>query len=785
MIVLILANICLAQEIKKRDVPDLIINDNIGQIKTASKSIFIDKVYANSGDGINIYAASSETIKNLCFEFPIESYKIKIETPKIIKPLWFDENLKTKEQKELYKICYNDIDLQDETMYFKPLYLGRGIIKYNITFDDVVLDPYLVGSLATSNSLLLYYPFNNTIDAAWSSIENDLTAVDTRFNGTEYTTAYAGTCDNPSLVYDDSYATAGGGSSCSYYIDFYKDVADTGMKVELKEIGPTGLWGMFGCLQGEQWRNVTIPDSCFNQYTNKVSLQYYNYGGTSWGVKVYCDNGAWTEIDSCTGSAPNPATPGIYESGVYITNESAYVATTLLDLNQSYYINGTAGYDFKFNKNSNDIFSSYDGTDGDITYNNEGAVFNNATSAINTTFNPNHNNQSFGFGAKFKPYAVFNDFGDIIDFGSWGDTSYSQRFVTVANTLNVFCVSYLNNTQTESKGTGQYTVPVNEETFVYCQYDIPNRVIKMYINGNLHATSTQWSADSWLNYNASNFMKFGGYRAGYGQYNGSISQAFYYNRLLSDDEIKALYGNGNYTYDNLGVENNSIYFKGNDYIIVDTSQIQATTEALTISAWINKTDSNSGYYPIAVQRDNYALGIRNNKLEIYDWGGSAWRTNGVTLLNDGVWHHVAVVFDNNTAQFYVNGQKDGATFSYTTNSQNYNLTIGHTYGVEEYSNLGIDELMIFNYALDQTEITQLYQGFENMLDDCSTGDTEILNFTIWDEDNLQPLNETEEAEIEVNIIIKDTINNVSYNYSGLKSDDNYRICIKNINISYS
>ncbi|MDX2189002.1 MAG: LamG-like jellyroll fold domain-containing protein, partial [Bacteroidota bacterium] len=168
--------------------------------------------------------------------------------------------------------------------------------------------------------------------------------------------------------------------------------------------------------------------------------------------------------------------------------------------------------------------------------------------------------------------------------------------------------------------------------------------------------------------------------------------------------------------------NNALDFDGvNDGINVGPSASlnNLATSQFTFESWINIPNSATAQSIIRKTGD-YNFFIFNQKLYIEIWpngiGNATWRqyigTQNITL---GVWNHVAVSYNNNVAEFYINGVKETiSTFSPGSNGNVENLGIGYS---SIYSNfiLGqLDEVKIWNKALSQGDIqTNRFKNLSN------------------------------------------------------------------------
>ncbi|WP_069471490.1 LamG domain-containing protein [Candidatus Marithrix sp. Canyon 246] len=165
---------------------------------------------------------------------------------------------------------------------------------------------------------------------------------------------------------------------------------------------------------------------------------------------------------------------------------------------------------------------------------------------------------------------------------------------------------------------------------------------------------------------------------------------------------------------------------------------------LTITTWIKK-ETNKPYAGL-VGNDwfGYTLMFNSigNKLRLELAHGS--QHEFATFLNshiieNNIWYHIVVIMDvlnNNTNKitFYVNGQKGSEkSTSYSDLSDMPKLYIGYEgYGNRYFQGI-IDDIRIYNRALSESEIKQLYQGCQPSIDiilnsnNRVTGDKVVIN----------------------------------------------------------
>lgn len=161
-------------------------------------------------------------------------------------------------------------------------------------------------------------------------------------------------------------------------------------------------------------------------------------------------------------------------------------------------------------------------------------------------------------------------------------------------------------------------------------------------------------------------------------------------------------------------------------IDVQTSDsVNSVKEALTVAAWFRvDADSDTG-----IRRQNgFLLEDQSTSEPIPDgFSFRIWTTSGLspgvygtTELKQGEWYHLAGTYDGEFMKLYVNGVEEGEL----TDSTGGKIDGGWSgdiqrpadqlqlkYGAEAYTG-GMDEIVIFNRALDADEIKKLAEGWE-------------------------------------------------------------------------
>jgi|GEM_PF-3029083 len=170
------------------------------------------------------------------------------------------------------------------------------------------------------------------------------------------------------------------------------------------------------------------------------------------------------------------------------------------------------------------------------------------------------------------------------------------------------------------------------------------------------------------------------------------------------------------TLEPLELPGNALEFDGtNDY--VETTSMVPFGATFTITSWI-KTDGNGAIFCWGENGVNKHTNLRTYlgvlRLEVGD--GQVDYISANTLVNDGKWHHVAVVKNNADITFYVDGVADGTGTSSRLTSPSVS-TIGGGYINNMYQSFfpgQIDELSVWDIVLSETQIrNNMYQDISD------------------------------------------------------------------------
>jgi hypothetical protein len=224
--------------------------------------------------------------------------------------------------------------------------------------------------------------------------------------------------------------------------------------------------------------------------------------------------------------------------------------------------------------------------------------------------------------------------------------------------------------------------------------------------------------------------------------NSTYSHFAIFDGNLSTDSItEGKYGN---SIDHDGNMNNSL-------IVLDTDTLDKPIEEgeITIEAWA-KLYTPTSWAMIAIKGNeehnprSYSFGTTSTgypHFAFYNGGWKSFTDTQIEILNDDTWHHIAVTYDKENVQFYVDGiARD--SFSETSDmvSDSYDLTIGANSIGQWPWNGPIDEVRIHARSLSPEEINasynngnyRLYSNFTNLTD----GSYEYSAYAIDESGNL-------------------------------------------------
>lgn len=173
-----------------------------------------------------------------------------------------------------------------------------------------------------------------------------------------------------------------------------------------------------------------------------------------------------------------------------------------------------------------------------------------------------------------------------------------------------------------------------------------------------------------------------------------------------------------YVSDHNGRADAAVYVNGTaDTIVVSTRGCFDITGELTLAAWIRPEEPPYAYASVVDKgfTEAYSMGITHASEPDTTWlvlyvGDESFSVPRAVPLGTGEWTHIACSFvdDRDVAYLYVNGALADSSFRLTNLAvTDYDLRIGSSQWEDAFVG-AIDQLAVFDRALTQSEVSELY-----------------------------------------------------------------------------
>jgi len=191
----------------------------------------------------------------------------------------------------------------------------------------------------------------------------------------------------------------------------------------------------------------------------------------------------------------------------------------------------------------------------------------------------------------------------------------------------------------------------------------------------------------------------------------------------------------------------SLYFSGDDYIIVDSIGDDIYSNNLTINAWIKTTEWQGDIFacdwPLVgndiLGNDIFGFGIIAGYVTIDD---PYPETYSVTRVNDNQWHMITYVRNGMVGKIYVDGFHEAtheANFELGVNllwsiGQQWKCYAPDDFRLDNFYTGYLDDIRFYNYPLTQEKIDKLYNFYCDFEPD---GDTDLIDIYLFTLDWLE------------------------------------------------
>ena len=148
---------------------------------------------------------------------------------------------------------------------------------------------------------------------------------------------------------------------------------------------------------------------------------------------------------------------------------------------------------------------------------------------------------------------------------------------------------------------------------------------------------------------------------------------------------------------------------GGDYVQLP---YLSRTKQMTLSAWIRSTadiDEQIIGWGSASEESTIEFKLfPGGRLAYAEWNGSDWSpVTSNRSINDGEWHFVSAVIDNDTCQLYIDGESDVSGTGFTRNIVVTTTSIGaydRVFAIQQFFNGDIDDVRMWNTARTAEDI---------------------------------------------------------------------------------
>ena len=499
--------------------------------------------------------------------------------------------------------------------------------------------------------------------------------------------------------------------------------------IPVTEVMPSANWTSFNCSA------TAGNDGVVNLFANCTStLNNINSSSVTWTIETINLND---------------------DLQLYLQFNNSLNDSSINKFNSSYYIYGIAGYDFRLNQNSNDVFGSLDATvERNVSYDANGLYFNGTSRVeIDGMDTPFWNGTTaFTWSAWIKPDAQQ---GGNLCAHIMGTSNLRYEMLCVADN-KTFRAMFTDDSGAQIVTD---TTIINDSRWHHVaanvDYSRVGNEIQLWVDG--INTKNGTTAGTYFDYLDPQFDL--GANQNYDPiyaYNGYIQSIGLYNKSLSNEEMYFLYKEGNYTLDQDNNMNSSISFsKINESVYTKASaELITNNNTFTFSTWFNSRSIDAAQDSQRIITTHRGAGLGSavalstgfsNQL-IFDYMNSSTNFHriNITTIDLNSWYHFAVTYNGTDFKVYVDGILNatitGTFFGFGT----YPTVIGAAqFNALTYDGL-IDNVRIYNRTLTLEEIELIYDSEKtisissNLTSDSLTWPT--LNFSVnvsinsnWDE----------------------------------------------------
>jgi outer membrane lipoprotein-sorting protein len=150
-----------------------------------------------------------------------------------------------------------------------------------------------------------------------------------------------------------------------------------------------------------------------------------------------------------------------------------------------------------------------------------------------------------------------------------------------------------------------------------------------------------------------------------------------------------------------------------DYVEISNEANFDINDQITVSAWVNITDVPQEWTGIVTKGDSAWRLSTSFAKNVFHFGVSSRDyLNGQITVDSGQWHNVVCIYDGQKINIYVDGKLDASMPRIgPIGTNDYPVCIGENIELKGRCFHGlIDDVRIYNYALSENEVVELYNG---------------------------------------------------------------------------
>ncbi len=178
---------------------------------------------------------------------------------------------------------------------------------------------------------------------------------------------------------------------------------------------------------------------------------------------------------------------------------------------------------------------------------------------------------------------------------------------------------------------------------------------------------------------------------------------------------------------------NGVSFDGTDDYISLSYLAADNLAAGTIAMWVKFPNVTASQSFFSKQHDgiNSFLIFETSASSLLQFkvSNDAGYTTGATTILTNTWYHVAATWNGSTQKIYINGVQDGTVnTAQTLPSDTSDISVGAwTGGGNNYGEVYIDDLRIYNYARDASQLVVDSNGTSTLLDENNLSHLRVTN----------------------------------------------------------